>query len=280
MRVEINRSFDVILTFPGLFIIFLFWTVPLIVLFVTSFFTNIPGGSFLNKFTLDNYKIYSDPFYFNILVRTAIIGAVVTIMSLIISFPVSYKLSRMEKGKASFFLVLIVVPFLTATIFRVFGLVYVFGNNGIINSFLDYLGIEKINLIWNRGSIVMGFLNVLLPYTIMSLYSSINQIDISLEEAAYSLGANKIKTIWYVVLPLVKPGIITGGLFVFGITMGTFEVPSILGGKEGMVISMLIQLNVARMNYPVASSLSFVLLIFVVGVIVISNKFFRGELKL
>ena len=280
MRVEINRSLDVILTFPGLFIILLFWTAPLIVLFVTSFFTNIPGGSFLNNFTLDNYKIFADPFYFGIVVKTAIIGAVVTIMSLIISFPVSYKLSRMEKGKASFFLVLIVVPFLTAIIFRVFGLVYVFGNNGIINSFLDYLGIEKINLIWNRGSIVMGFLNVLLPYTIMSLYSSINQIDISLEEAAYSLGANKIKTIWYVVLPLVKPGIVTGGIFVFGITMGTFEVPSILGGKEGMVMSMLIQLNVARINYPVASSLSCVLLIFVVGVVVISTKFFGGELKL
>ena len=270
------------LTLPASILIIFFWVIPLIILLVFSFFKVVPGGGFIPVFTFENYaKIFTDPFYLTILYRTLILAIVVTILALIIGYPVAYKLARVNPHKASFFLVLIIVPFLTAVIFRAFGLIYVLGNRGVINSFLRYIGVGGIKLIWNWTGVVIGFLNTLLPYAILSLYSCITQVDRSLEEAAYTLGANKLRTTWHVVLPLIKSGIGTGAIFVFAIVMGTFEVPAILGGmRSGIVESVLIQQQIAFVHYPMASALSFILLMVVATVVAILMKILGGEIKL
>ena len=114
---------------PGVIFIIFFWVASLIILLIFSFFKDVPGGGFMPAFTFENYiKIFTDPFYLTIMCRTLVIAIVVTIVALIISYPVAYKLARIDPRKADFFLVLIIIPFLTATIFRVFGLVYALGN--------------------------------------------------------------------------------------------------------------------------------------------------------
>ncbi len=136
-------------------------------------------------------------------------------------------------------------------------------------------------LIWNWTGVIIGFLNTLLPYAILSLYSCITQIDKSLEEAAYTLGANKLRTTWHVILPLIRSGIGSGAIFVFVIVMGTFEVPSLLGRmKSGIVASVLIQQQIAFIHYPMASALSFVLLIIVAGGVTSFMKILGGRIKL
>lgn len=277
-----ERLIGGLLALPGSILIILFWVVPLIILLVFSFFKVVPGGGFTPAFTFENYaKIFTDPFYLTILYRTLILAIGVTILALIIAYPVAYKLARIDARKASFFLVLIIVPFLTAVIFRAFGLVYILGNHGVINSFLRYIGVGRIRLIWNWTGVVIGFLNTLLPYAILSLYSCITQVDRSLEEAAYTLGANKLKTAWHVVLPLIGSGIGTGAIFVFAVVMGTFEVPAILGGmRSGIVESVLIQQQIAFAHYPMASALSFILLVVVAGVVAILMKILGGKIKL
>jgi ABC-type spermidine/putrescine transport system permease subunit I len=276
-----ERFLQQLLSLPGMMLVIFFWLIPLIILAVSSFFTNIPGGGYVREFTLDNYaKILSDPFYLIVLFRTAIIAVIVTILAIFISYPVAYKLARIDPERANFFLILIIVPFLTAVIFRTFGLIYVLGNKGVINSFLSQIGTHPIKLIWNKTGVIIGFLNVLLPYMILSLYSSIMQVDRSLEEAAQTLGASRVKATWYVILPLITPGIATGAIFVFAIAMGTFEVPSILGGMKEMVISMLIQQNVALINFPLASALSLILLIIVVGALSLFTRVMGGRLEL
>jgi ABC-type spermidine/putrescine transport system permease subunit I len=276
-----DKLIEGMFTLPGLIIVALFWITPLLVLSIFSFFTNIPGGGFVSKFTLENYiKIFTDPFYFIILLRTGIIAIIVTILAIIISYPVAYKLARIDPHRANFLLILIIVPFLTAVVFRTFGLIYILGNKGVINSFLEYIGMSGIKLIWNKTGVIIGFLNTLLPYMILSLYSSITQVNRSLEEAAYTLGANKLRATWYVILPLIKSGIATGSIFVFAITMGTFEVPAILGGMGEIVTSMLIQQNVAHINHPGASALSLILLIIVAGAVAIFTKVLGGKLEL
>jgi len=277
-----EKFIEGLLTFPGLIFIIFFWVTPLIILFIFSFFKVVPGGGFVPIFTFENYiKIFTDPFYLIILYRTLILAIIVTILALIISYPVAYKLARIDPRKANFFLVLIIVPFLTAVIFRVFGLVYVLGNHGVVNSFLRYIGVGRVKLIWNWAGVIIGFLNTLLPYAILSLYSCITQVDKSLEEAAYTLGANRLRTTWHVVLPLIRSGIGTGAIFVFAIVMGTFEVPAVLGGmRSGIVESVLIQQQIAFVHYPMASALSFILLIIVAGSIAILMKILGGRIKL
>lgn len=271
-----------LLALPGAIFIVFFWVASLIILLIFSFFKDVPGGGFMPAFTFENYiKIFTDPFYLTILCRTLVIAIVVTIVALIISYPVAYKLARIDPRKAVFFLVLIIIPFLTATIFRVFGLVYALGNYGVVNSFLSYIGVGRVKLIWNWTGVIIGFLNTLLPYAILSLYSCITQIDKSLEEAAYTLGANKLRTTWHVILPLVRSGIGSGAIFVFVIVMGTFEVPSLLGRmKSGIVASVLIQQQIAFIHYPMASALSFVLLIIVAGGVTSFMKILGGRIKL
>ncbi len=276
-----ERFFQQLLSIPGSALIVFFWVMPLIILLVFSFFTNISGGGYAADFTLDNYvKIFSDRFYMIIMFRTVLLAIIVTFLSVIISYPVAYKLARIDRQKANFFLVLIVIPFLTAVIFRTFGLVYLLGNKGIINSLLHQMGASPLKLIWNKTGVIIGFLNVLLPYMILSLYSSIVQVDRSLEEAAQILGANKLKTTRHVILPLITPGIATGAIFVFAIVMGTFEVPSILGGMREMVVSMLIYQNVGLINFPMASALSLILLVIVVGALSLFTKVMGGRLEL
>lgn len=267
---------------PGVIFIIFFWVASLIILLIFSFFKDVPGGGFMPAFTFENYiKIFTDPFYLTIMYRTLVIAIVVTIVALIISYPVAYKLARIDPRKAVFFLALIIIPFLTATIFRVFGLVYAFGNYGVVNSFLSYIGVGRVKLIWNWTGVIIGFLNILLPYAILSLYSCITQIDKSLEEAAYTLGANKRRTTWHVILPLIRSGIGSGAIFVFVIVIGTFEVPSLLGRMEsGIVASVLIQQQIAFIHYPMASALSFVLLIIVAGVVTSFMKILGGRIKL
>jgi len=277
LREKILRSS---LAIPALVLVALFWLAPLIILFAYSFFTNIMGGGFVPDFTVANYvEIFTDPFYFSILLRTVFIAIAVTVLAIIVGFPVSYKLSRLSPQKASFLLTLIIVPFLTAVVFRTYGLIYIMGNKGVINSFLKSIGLGGIKLIWNRTGVILGFLNVLLPYMILSLYSSLTQVDKSLEEAAGTLGANKLRVIWHVTLPMIKSGIATGSIFVFAIAMGTFVVPSVLGGSREIVMSMLIQQNVARINYPGACAIAIVLLILVVGTVGLLVKLLGGEIK-
>jgi len=276
-----ERLLEGLLNIPGLVLIITIWAFPLIVLVINSFYTNIPFGGHVQEFTLENYKkIFTDPFYVIILYRTAIIAITVTVLSVIISYPVAYKLARIDEKKAMFLLILIVVPFLTAVIFRAFGLIYLMGNRGVINSFLHWLGFEGISLIWNQTAIIIGFLNVLLPYMLLSLYSSIKQVNKSVEEAAWVLGANRVKTTWYIVLPQIKSGMVTGSIFVFAIAMGTFEIPAILGGMGQMVIPMLIQQYVSYMNFPGASALAIVLLGFVLLFVGIGTRLVGGKMEL
>lgn len=279
---EKEKFVEGLLALPGAIFIILFWVTSLIILLIFSFFKDVPGGGFMPAFTFENYiKIFTDPFYLTILCRTLVIAIVVTILALIISYPVAYKLARIDPRKVDFFLVLIIIPFLTATIFRVFGLVYALGNYGVVNSLLSYIGVGRVKLIWNWTGVIIGFLNTLLPYAILSLYSCITQIDKSLEEAAYTLGANKLRTTWHVILPLIRSGIGSGAIFVFVIVMGTFEVPSLLGRmKSGIVASVLIQQQIAFIHYPMASALSFVLLIIVAGSVTIFMKILGGRIKL
>jgi len=279
---EKEKFVEGLLALPGAIFIIFFWVGSLIILFIFSFFKDVPGGGFIPAFTFENYvKIFTDPFYLIILSKTLVIAIIITILTLIIGYPVAYKLARINPHKAAFFLVLVTIPFLTATIFRVFGLVYVFGNYGVVNSFLSYIGAGKVKLIWNWTGVIIGFLNTLLPYAILSLYSCITQIDKSLEEAAYTLGANKLRTAWHVILPLIRSGVGTAAIFVFVIIMGTFEVPSLLGSMEsGIVASVLIQQQIAFIHYPMASALSFVLLIIVAGGIISFMKIFGGSIKI
>jgi len=252
------------LSLPALIVVSAFFFTPLILLIVMSFYQKIPGGEIIETFTIENYqRFFEVPLYLTILMRTIILSIRISIICFILGYPLAYWLARLESRYKIIFLMMVVFPFMSSVILRAYGFMVILGNRGIINSGLIAMGLPPIQLIWNDIGVTIGQTHIMLPFMVLSLYSAILKIEPTLEHAAQSLGANNWKTFRYIILPLSIPGIVSGSLLVFIITMGTFVIPGLLGGPRDLVISTFIDQQVGLLNFPFAASIA-VLLLFIV----------------
>jgi ABC-type spermidine/putrescine transport system permease subunit I len=174
----------------------------------------------------------------------------------------------------------IVFPFCTSLLVRIYAWMVVLGRHGVINSFLLQLGIidKPLSLLYNTFSVTVGMVHFLLPFMVFPIYSVMKGIDKDLIKAANSLGAPPFKTFYKIFFPLSLPGVGAGSLIVFIVSVGFFVTPALLGGRENIVISMLVenQVNVLY-NWQFASAIGFVLLILTLILFYISNRFLGVE---
>lgn len=263
---------------PVLVLIGVFFLVPLGTVAVYSFYTRTAGGSMEAILTLENYaRAITRPLYVKVFLRTLRLAVITTVMALVLSYPFAYYLARLKSEKKGLLLLLVVFPFWTSIIVRSYAWMIILGSNGIINSILNVLGIGPRKLLWNETGVVIGLVHILLPYMILPLYASLEGINRSLEEAARTLGADKWRTFWYITLPLSLPGAATGAILVFIITIGFYLTPALLGGPQQVVIPMLIYEQVAILNYPFAAALSVLLLLMVLILTGLFDRFFGIE---
>jgi spermidine/putrescine transport system permease protein len=263
---------------PGMILIGVFFLLPLAMMFTYSFYTRVTGGSMEAVFTLDNYaRIFTKALYSKVLVKTLWLALLVTGVSLLLSYPLSYFMARTKSRLKPYMLLAVITPLWTSVIIRSYGWMVILGSHGIINSFLGLFGIEPVRLLWNQTGTIIGFVQILLPYMVLPLYASMEAIDVSLEEASRTLGAGNLRTFWRVTLPLSLPGAATGALMVFIITIGTFLIPALLGGPSQVVVPMMIYEQIGTLNYPLAASLSMVLLVIVLILTGTFNRFFGLE---
>lgn len=263
---------------PGMILIGVFFLLPLAMMFTYSFYTRVTGGSMEAVFTLDNYaRIFTKALYSKVLVKTLWLALLVTGVSLVLSYPLSYFMARTKSQLKPYMLLAVITPLWTSVIIRSYGWMVILGSHGIINSFLGLFGIEPVRLLWNQTGAIIGFVQILLPYMVLPLYASMEAIDVSLEEASRTLGAGNLRTFWRVTLPLSLPGAATGALMVFIITIGTFLIPALLGGPSQVVVPMMIYEQIGTLNYPLAASLSMVLLVIVLILTGTFNRFFGLE---
>jgi spermidine/putrescine transport system permease protein len=255
-----------------------FFLLPLAMMFTYSFYTRVTGGSMEAVFTLDNYvRIFTKALYSKVLVKTLWLALLVTGVSLFLSYPLSYFMARTKSRYKPYMLLAVITPLWTSVIIRSYGWMVILGSHGIVNSFLGLFGIEPVRLLWNQTGAIIGFVQILLPYMVLPLYASMEAIDVSLEEASRTLGAGNLRTFWRVTLPLSLPGAATGALMVFIITIGTFLIPALLGGPTQVVVPMMIYEQIGTLNYPLAASLSMVLLVIVLVLTGTFNRFFGLE---
>jgi spermidine/putrescine transport system permease protein len=262
------------LLLPVLILIGVFFLVPLGLVAVYSFYTRTAGGSMEAVLTLENYvRAATRPLYVKVFIRTLRLAVVTTFISLILSYPFSYYLARLKSGRKGLLLLLVIFPFWTSIIVRSYAWLIILGGNGIINSTLEALGLPRTQLLWNETGVIIGLVHILLPYMILPLYASLEGIDISLEEAARTLGAGRWRTFWRITFPLSIPGAATGAILVFIITIGFYLTPALLGGPQQVVTPMLIYEQVAILNYPFAAALSMLLLIIVLILTGVFDRF-------
>jgi len=257
------------LLFPIFLYLLFFFIYPLMKMFLTSVFDP--------SFTLKNYiRLYENPVYLEVILMTFRLSLLVTAISLFIGYPLAYFLSHIDHKISQILMIFVVLPFWTSILVRVYAWMVILGRNGIINSLLMKLGLisTPLNLLFNTFSVTVGMVHFLLPFMVFPLYSTMNGIDKNLVMAAYNLGASPFKAFFKVFLPLSLPGVGAGSLIVFILGIGFFITPSLLGGRGDIVISMLIenQVNV-QFNWPFASAIAFVLLIFTLIIFNIANRF-------
>lgn len=215
--------------------------------------------------TLGNFaKLFGDPFYFGILMRSLLIGGATALLTLVFGYPLALFLARTRMRHTPLLLVLLVAPLYTSIVVRVYAWFVILGRAGLINNVLTEIGLisQPLPLMLNVGGVLTGLFHVYFAFMVLAVYSVLVNVDPTLEEAALSLGATRWRTLREVTVPLSMPGILAGSLLVFVLAMGAYVVPQFLGGRRVMMVSNLIYTVVIdAFNWPFGAAIATGLLV-------------------
>lgn len=237
--------------------------VPLIYVAVMSFCSIDEFYNVKFDFTLDNYIRLANANYLKIYVQSLVIALVTTILCILIGYPFAYIIARTKSRKKRILYMLVIIPFWTNSLIRIYGWRSFLGSSGWLNTFLVKAGIaaEPIDLLYRQGTTILGMVYCLIPFMILPLYTAIEKLDGSLLEASSDLGARPAATFFEVILPLTSGGIFSGSLMVFIPCLGYFFVSDILGGGNSDVIGNLIERQFqSGNNWPLGAALSIILI--------------------
>ena len=256
-----------------------FFVIPTLIIAVISFLKKGPyGGVIFWQFSLDAYTNLFDKVFLKIIFKTLEISVWVTIVTLVLALPTAYFISR-SKLK-SFWLLLIIIPFWTNFLVRIYSFIAILGNNGIVNKALQLVfNLDgPIQLLYNKNAVIIVTVYIYLPYAILPLYSSIEKFDFSLLDAARDLGATKFKAMVKVFLPGIKSGLISAIILTFIPAVGSYAVPDLLGGNDALMLGNIIgkRLLDAR-DWPIASAVSMLLIVFTTIAVLLFMRSDNGE---
>lgn len=248
---------------------------PLIYMVALSFAQAAPGYGVEWRFTLDNYKKILEPVYLNTFVQSMKLAFTSTVLIALIGYPFGYFMAKMPDSKKHRAQIFLNIPFWVNSLIRLYGWIIILQKKGVLNFILLKLGIieKPLSLLYSYPAIVIGMVYVLLPFMIMSVYSSAEKLDWSLVEAARDLGAGKIQAFLTVTLKLTFPGLLSGIILTFIPSMGLFFIADILGGNKIVLVGSLIQEQMTRgSNWPFAAALAVVMMALTTILIMVYRK--------
>ncbi len=257
-----KRPYGAILALPLALYLAVFLVVPFINIIVLSFYTYSPTRIFVPELTGANYLALIDGTFLTVLLRTLRLGLVCTAICALLGYPLAYVLARAERRVAMVGLFLLVTPLMVSAVIRTFGWLVILGRRGLINSALTAIGLDRVPLLYSETAVVIGLVNVFLPFMVLPLMASIERINPALEEAARNLGAGWFAMFRRVILPLSRPGLISGCLLVYSAAISAFVIPVLMGGARVRVVGRLIydQLLISY-QWPSASAIATLLVI-------------------
>jgi spermidine/putrescine transport system permease protein len=256
-----NRIIGSIYAWPMGIWFTVFFLAPLLIIFAYSFMEKSLYGGVEKHFTLAAFKAMLNPQYGMIFLRTLKMSVIATAASILIALPCGYAMARSRRQ--TLLLILIMIPFWTNSLIRIFAWMTILGNDGVVNKVLLGLGIIKdyMPLLYNMNAVILVTIYMYLPYASLPIFTAIDRFDFSLLEAGRDLGATKLTSVLKVLIPNIKSGLVTAIIFTFIPIFGSYTVPLILGDKDSsMVIGTLIayQANTAR-NWPFAAAFSLII---------------------
>ena len=262
---------------PPTFWLLVFFVIPVIIVIGYSFSTTGTGGGIDLRFTLEHYHLSFNGLYVSIFLKSFLYALITTVITLAIAFPIAYYMAFASPRMKIILMFLIILPFWTNFLVRMYSLMSLLGKSGLINSILLYSGIvdEPLKLMNNSFGMYIGFIYWNLPFMILPIFSALDRMDVSLLEASLDLGASRNQTFRNITFPYSVPGVVAGIVFTFIPTLGNFVIPEFLGGPDNLMIGNVITAQYLEVrNWPFGSALATVLTIGVMIFITIYIRFY------
>jgi spermidine/putrescine transport system permease protein len=271
-----SRLYKTIVSAPPLLWVGLFLLLPYTLMFAHSFWT-VQNGFIVHHWNLDNYyKLISNPLYSSVLFRTMRIAASVTLLAILLGYPLAYFVSFHAGPRKELLYQLVIVPLWVSYLVRGYAWKTILGSDGVLNGFLQYLHIthEPLGfLLYSPFAVVLMLTHIYTPFVFLPIYAALEHIPRHLVEASQDLGANQRSTFLRVILPLSLPGLLAGATFAFVLAMGDFLAPLLVGGPSGTMIANIVQsLFGAAYDWPLGAAVSVCILIITVALLSLTER--------
>jgi len=265
---------------PAGWLIF-FFAGPLLIILAYSFFERGVYGDIVYTFTFDNYLRAFDPLYTSTLWRSVRIALISTAICLALGYPLAWYIARQSASMKKFLLVLLIVPFWTNFLVRTYAWIFILRTEGLLNNTLMSLGLisSPLEILFTETAVIIGLVYTYLPFMVLPVYVSIEKLDRALFDACRDLGASSWQAFRNIMLPLTRPGIISGSILVFVPCLGAFITPDLLGGARSLMMGNLIQIQfLAARDWPFGAALSFIVMSIVLLLLVVYARWGTNNL--
>jgi spermidine/putrescine transport system permease protein len=272
-----SRAYKAGVTIPPLLWVTVFLLVPYAMLFCYSFWSVSPAQTIVHNWNLQNYlQLARNPIYLQVLFRSMRVAASVTVIALLLGYPLAYYLSFHAAKRKDLLYQLVIIPLWASYLVRGYAWKTILGSDGVLNGFLQYLHITHKPVeffLYSPFAVIITLTHIYTPFTLLPIYASLEHIPRNLVEASRDLGSSPWSTFRRVILPLSLPGVLAGATFAFVLTLGDFLAPLLVGGPSGIMISnVVVSLFGAAYNWPLGAAISFCMMLLVVTMLFITER--------
>jgi spermidine/putrescine transport system permease protein len=283
MKKKFSLRSEGFLVFPLYFFKMTLVLLPLLYMVVLSFMRRQGNWGIAPEFTLRNFRRIGEKIYLETFIQSSKLAFISTLLTAVLGYPFGYFMAGLNRVWKNRVMLILIIPFWTSSLMRLYGWIIMFRANGILDSALLAIGLikEPLRLLYSYGAVVTGMVYVLLPFMIYSVYTSAEKLDRQLVEAARNLGASRLEAFLTVSFPLTMPGLFSGFVLTFIPSMGLFFLADILGGNKVVLVGNLIHEQLIKAHdWPFAAALSATLMILTSVFIFLYRKATRsGELE-
>jgi spermidine/putrescine transport system permease protein len=271
-----SRLYKLVVSLPPLTWVALFLLIPYALMFAHSFWL-VRDGLLIHEWNLQNYaKLFQNPVYATVLLRTARIAASVTLLSLLLGYPLAYFMSFHAGLRKDLLYQLVIVPLWVSYLVRGYAWKTILGSEGVLNGFLQYLHITHTPVsffLYSPFAVVLMLTHIYTPFVFLPLYASLEHIPRNLIEASHDLGASPRSTFFRIILPLSLPGLLAGATFAFVLSLGDFLAPLLVGGPSSIMIANIVQsLFGTAFDWPLGAAISVCILLLTVTLLFLTER--------
>ena len=271
-----SRTYKRFVAIPPLVWITAFLFIPYLCLFCYSFW-EVRSQTIVHHWNLANYRqLIANPIYLGVLLRSARIAGLVTLLALLLGYPLAWYVSFHARRSKNLLYLLVIIPLWVSYLVRAYAWKTILGTDGVLNTVLAYIGVLHHPagfLLYSPLAVVLTLTHIYTPFVFLPVYASLEHIPRALVEASEDLGASAARTFRTVIFPLSLPGIIAGATFAFVLSLGDFLSPLLVGGPNGIMISnIVVSLFGAAYDWPLGAAISVCMLLLVIGLITLAER--------